>query len=125
MQSSGLPSTQVEDFARTVAAALNRRVGKSRGISTKEFAYIMQVSEQSVWSWQGGYKAPSGPKLRDMLAFFDASFANDILRGCGLVATKAADLKTASYFRKVNDASMALRSLGQLCALADEPEGAE
>lgn len=111
-------------FAEVFAAALRRRVGPGRPMTTKQAAYELSVSETTIWNLMSGNNAPSGPTFVRALSFFDTCFANEVLVGCGLVAVKASDLKTASYFRKVNDASVALRNIGQLCALA-EPEGAE
>jgi len=87
-------TTDIEFRAR-VSAALAKRIGPEAGtgVTMKMVAHTLQVSEQTVWAWVAGTKAPSGPLLLDLVALFDASFANEIFAGTGATVVKLNDAR--------------------------------
>lgn len=93
MPSRSPHATTAVEVAERIAAAINRRVGPGQAMTFKQLAYVLQVSEQTVWSWSKAEKSPSGATLFRLLGFFDAAFANEILDGTGCTVIKFADVQ--------------------------------
>ena len=81
-------NTSELDFRDRVAAALQQRVGPAKSMTYKELARVLQVSEQTVWSWVNATNAPRGWQLMKLLQFFDAGFANQIMGATGCTVVK-------------------------------------
>ena len=80
--------TSEADFRERVAAALQQRVGPAKSMTYKELARVLQVSEQTVWSWVNATNAPRGWQLMKLLQFFDVAFANEIMGAAGCTVVK-------------------------------------
>jgi transcriptional regulator with XRE-family HTH domain len=104
-----------EQFRRTIqqsiSVALKKRVGTGTGLTVKQLAYSLRVDQQTVWKLLNGYNAPSGPVLMALIAFFDCSFANEILEPAGCQVAKIGDARSHAL-RKVAEGMAELRKLG-------------
>lgn len=85
---SAEPTFSEIDFRERVSRALLERVGPTKGMTFKQLAYVIQVSEQTIWSWAKAENAPRGWQLMKLLQFFDAAFANEIAAGTGCTVVK-------------------------------------
>jgi len=80
-------------FAQRLAQALRRRL--ESGLTLEQLANALGVSKPTAWSWLNGVNEPKGRHVVSMIAFFDASFANEILDGTGATVVKLADTRKA------------------------------
>jgi transcriptional regulator with XRE-family HTH domain len=80
-------------FAQRLAQALRRRMAS--GLTLEQLSQALSVSKPTAWSWLNGVNEPKGRHVVSMIAFFDASFANEILDGTGATVVKLADTRKA------------------------------
>lgn len=96
-------------LGEAIADALRRRIGQGRAVGIKQFAYDLQVSEQTVWNWLSSNRDPAGRHVVAMLNYFDASFAREI--GIEAEVVKLCDKRYAAA-RQLNEAIEAWRASG-------------
>jgi hypothetical protein len=98
-----------------IAFALGRRVGPGKAMTVKQLSHALPMGETTIWALLAGNRDPSGRVLDDLLAFFDASFMQEIYgESHGCVVAKLSDRRAAAAIRKLNEARAELaRAMGE------------
>ena len=94
-----------------LAEALRRRVGVGRGVTIKQLAYSIRVSEATAWNLLNGNNEPRGTVLLELIRFFDSAFANEIMAGTGATIVKLQDQRALDAVRKIAEGVEELKAM--------------
>jgi hypothetical protein len=99
-------------FRERVRDAMQRRIGKGKALTVKQVAHAVGCSDGTIENLMGGGTSePSSRVLRELMMFFDDSFANEIWGCDGFVIVRMNHQKAAAV-RKIMEAQAELRRLG-------------
>jgi transcriptional regulator with XRE-family HTH domain len=99
-------------FRVRVKDALRRRVGKGNALTVTQVARAVGCSEGTIENLMGGGASdPSSRVLRELMLFFDDSFANEVW-GCDGFVIVRINARKADALRKMAEAQEELRRLG-------------
>lgn len=97
-------------FRVRVQEALRRRIGTGTGRTVKQVAREIGCSETTIENLMGGHNEPSSPILRELMLYFDDSFANEVW-GCDGFVIVRLDRSRVEAARRVVEAQEELRRL--------------
>jgi tellurite resistance protein len=114
-KTDGLPMSfdkNPRTFRERVRDAMRLRVGKGRALTVKQVATAIGCSDGTIENLMGsGTTEPSSRVLRELMMFFDDSFANEVW-GCDGFVIVRVNTQKATVVRKLMEAHDELRRLG-------------
>lgn len=91
---------------------MQRRIGRGKALTIKQVAGAIGCSDATIENLMGsGTSEPSSRVLRELMLFFDDSFANEIWGCDGFVIVRLND-KRAEAMRRIAEAQEELRRMG-------------
>ncbi len=94
-------------FVRFFAGVLAKRLYPHTDLRAPELARALGVTPETVHNWLNGVNGPWGWHLVEMIRFFDAGFATEVLAGTGVRAVKLAAVPAADSPRERSGSAVA------------------
>ena len=99
-----------DEFRARISAALSKRLFPNTGLHKVDLAHALGVVPKTLVHWIDRYSQPDGYLLAQLIAFFDAGFANEVF-GDTCVVAKLDDMRRFVSLKQVNRTAPALAAI--------------
>lgn len=98
-------------FRERVRDALRARLHPNTNLHAKQLAYILHLSEPTIWNLLSANNEPSGRTIDKLVSFFKDQFINEIWGCHNIVCLDRGDEKRADAMRRIAEAHAELRAM--------------
>lgn len=106
-------------FRARISASLRKRLAPNTPLSKAQLAHALAITTATVDNWLACYSQPDGYLLTQLIHFFDAAFANEIMGEGRVVVAKLDDMRRYLSLREVNRAAKALAAIEEMIAVPE------
>jgi predicted DNA-binding transcriptional regulator AlpA len=98
-------------FRERVRDALKARLHPNTNLHAKQLAYVLQLSEPTIWNLLSANNEPSGRTIDKLVGFFKDQFINEIWGCHNIYCLDRGDERRADAMRRIDEAQAELRAM--------------